>query len=343
MTSRGSLSRRAQRGLTLVELLVAMTVGLLVTLVAIGLLLLAAQGLGAVDSTADARDKERLALEQLSQIVLQAGFEDWSNAAAPLQSVARSLGTAPDPEPDLFGWDNAMFSPLGNEQLSSTTLITNGNRPGRCGGNATTSCRNGSDILAVRFQGVSRAADSNTPDGSMLDCGGTARPAMTGSDFSRRVLNVFHVAISEGATEPSLQCAVFDAGGTWRASRPLLEGVESLQVLYGTDGVQPGTPPADGAADSVADRWLRADQLTVPGNPVATRANWRRVRAVRLGLAVRGPVGSAVARETRTLHPLGEAFADSADAGSTLAASADGRLRTTRSITLHLRNDLAMP
>lgn len=334
---------RPQRGLSLVELMVAMAVGLMVTLVAIGLVLLASQGLRAVDSTSDARDKERLALEQLSRMVLQAGYEDWGNPAAPLQSVARLLGTGNDFEPDLYGWDNARFKAPANDALSTATTITNGNRNTGCGSNTTTACRNGSDILAVRFQGSSVPGSANTPDGTMLDCNGWAGSGLVDlSSFNRRLLNVFHVTVSNEG-EPTLQCSVFKQDGTWEDSRPLLEGVESFQVLYGTDGVAPGVAPTANGADSVPDRWLRADQLTVPADAAATRANWRRVRAVRIGIVVRGPVGSAPTREARQLFPLGEAFFDPDDAGSRLDAPADGRLRTARTITLHLRNDLAMP
>ncbi len=333
---------KAQRGLTLVELLVAMTVGLLVTLVAIGLVLLAGQGLRAVDEASDARDKERLAFEQIARIILQAGYEDWGNPAAPWQSLARRQGNAtdPEPEPDMFGWDNAIFSAPADDALSTTTAVTNGNRPSRCGKDNSPACENGSDILVVRFQGSGAPDD---PDGSMLNCNGWGVPGLSDMKFSKRSLNVFHVGMSSGDTEPSLRCSVLKKDGTWDDARPLLEGVESFQVLYGTDGVQPGLAPNEDDADGVADRWLRADELTVAGNAAATRANWRLVRAVRIGLVVRGPVGSAISRETRVLHPLGAQFASKDDAGSILSAPADGRLRTTRSITLHLRNDLSMP
>lgn len=144
-------------------------------------------------------------------------------------------------------------------------------------------------------------------------------------------------------TEPSFRCSVLKKDGTWADAESLLEGVESFQVLYGTDGVKPGLAPDPHDADGVADRWLRADELTVASNAAATRANWRRVRAVRIGLVVRGPVGSAISRETQVLHPLGAQFASNDDLGSNFNAPADGRLRTTRSITLHLRNNLSMP
>lgn len=335
--------RLAQSGLTLIELLVAMTIGLLVTLVAIGLLLLASRGLQAVDSTSDARDKERLAFELLSRVVLQAGYEDWSNNTAPLQSIARTLGTAADPEPDIFGWNNALFVPPAGDGLSTANSTANGNRPAGCGSQTSTACRNGSDILAVRFQGSSLPNDATKGDGSVADCNGQPVPGISNADFDKRALSVFHVRVFDGNKEPTLYCSALKKDGTWDDARPLLEGVESFQVLYGTDGVMPGIAPAANAVDSVPDRWLRADQLTVAGNAAATRANWRRVRAVRIGLVVRGPVGSDVAPEVRSMHPLGASYVSSDDEGSALATVNDGRLRTARTITLHLRNDLAMP
>ena len=66
---------------------------------------------------------------------------------------------------------------------------------------------------------------------------------------------------------------MFNEKGKWEDARPLLEGVESLQVLYGTDGVQPGLAPDPHGADHVADRparevavlHCRADELPVAG------------------------------------------------------------------------------
>jgi type IV pilus assembly protein PilW len=335
-------SAHAQRGFTLVELMVAMTISLVITLVAASLLLVGSQGLNAVDATSDARDKERLAFEQLSSAALQAGYEDWGMPSATLQSVARTLGTVSDPEPDLFGWNNASFNSPADDLLSTTTTTTNGNRTSACGSRTTTACLNGSDVLAVRFQGSSLPNNANRGDGSMLDCHGEAARGLTSANLNERALLVFHVNVPSTREEPSLRCSVLNENRTW-VTRPLLDGVESFQVLYGTDGVSPGIAAAANSADGVADNWLRADQLNVAGDAVGTRANWRRVRAVRIGLVVRAPVGSAVARQAQVLHPLGEAFASADDPGSALATAADGRLRTARTITLHLRNDLAMP
>jgi type IV pilus assembly protein PilW len=333
--------RPKQRGLSMVELMVAMTLGLLLVLVAVGILLSASQGFNAVDHSSVARDKERLATELLTSVILQAGYEDWGSPHQLLQSVARSENPAIDLEPDIFGWDNAFYAVPTDEKLSTSTKITNGDRPAKCGSDNSTACRNGSDILVVRFQGMSAASNAATGDRTMLNCGGGAEAAPLGAKLEERSINVFHLSRDSTTGEASLSCATYQNG--WKQSTPLIEGVESFQVLYGTDAVEPGLATSLNVTDSVADRWLRADQLTVADNAAATRANWRRVRAVRIGLVLRGPVGSAVEVAAKTVWPLGTTWVNADDAGSELLAPADGRLRTAHSFTVHLRNDLAMP
>lgn len=335
---------RGQGGFTLVELLVAMGLGLLVIAIAGGALLLGRQGFDAVDNGTQLRDKQRLAIDLLTRTIVQAGFEDY--AAAP--TTFRANADTTTLEPDIFGWNNAIFT-APSLSISATTTITNGDRPGKCSGVTDTSCRNGSDILVVRYQGVNSPTDATKADNSMVNCGGASERGLTTNDLNERGVSIFHVATVNG--EPSLYCSYYrHAAGVWQNPAPLIEGVESFQVLYGTDAVipntapvedNPATPLVENLQDSIAERWLRADQLTVPGNAVATRGNWRRVRAVRIGLVLRGPVGSAQQALATTFNPLGTAYTDSAnDVGAALAVSNDRRLRTVSSFTVHVRNDL---
>ena len=333
---------RRQGGLTLIELLVAMGLGLLVIAIAGGALLLGRQGFDAVDSGTQLRDKQRLAIDILTRTIVQAGFEDYAAAMTTFRANADTTSL----EPDIFGWNNAIYAAPGID-ISATTAITNSNRPSKCGSVTDTSCRNGSDILVVRYQGVTSTYRKDSfgqllADSTMTNCGGWGERGLTTNDLNERGASLFHVAAVNG--EPSLYCAYYDhKNGAWSASTPLIEGVESYQVLYGTDGVVPNVVPVISATaqDSIAERWLRADQLTVAGNVIATRDNWRRVRAVRIGLVLRGPVGSAQQSVTATLTPLGIAYTDNTnDTGAALSVTADRRLRAANSFTVHVRNDL---
>lgn len=331
-----------QLGLSLIELLVALGLGLVVVVIAATALLLGQQGYRAVDTTTQLRDRERFTADLLARVIIQAGYQDLGVATVALRSTAVQAGQG-DPEPDIYGWNNAVYATPANLILSEISNITNGDRTTstKCGSINDTSCKNGSDILVVRYQGVTSPTDPAKSDNTMINCRGEGESGLSTGNLNDRAASIFHVT-RDTSGEPSLSCSYYNFGsGAWVASTPLIEGVESFQVLYGTDGVAPGLVPT-AAQDTVAERWLRADQLTVAGNAASTRENWRRVRAVRIGLVLRGPVGSAQQSITATFSPLGSLFASSSDTGSSLAVAADRRLRQQSTFTVHLRNDLSL-
>lgn len=333
-----------QHGLTLIELLVALGLGLLVTIIATTALLLGQQGYRSVDSTTQLRDRERFATDLLTRVIIQAGYQDLGAGSVSLRSTAKLQGN--DPEPDIYGWNNAIYKAPEHLILSETSNITSGNRPSSSLCTATdTSCKNGSDVLVLRYQGVNSPTDATKPDNTMINCMGFGEAGLTNGSLNDRAVSIFHVTRGTNG-EPSLSCSYYSfaaTGGGWVASQPLIEGVESFQVLFGTDGVTPLTAASAAAVqDTVAERWLRADQLTVAGNDAGTRENWRRVRAVRVGLVLRGAAGSAQQASTATFTPLGSMYASTDDTGSNLAVAADGRLRLQSTFTVHLRNDLTL-
>jgi type IV pilus assembly protein PilW len=323
----------AQRGLTLVELMVAMAIGLLVTIVAVGALVMGRTGFSAVENTSQLLDNERLAVDLITRLVVQAGYQDLAAPMLATRAVAAALGQ--DPEPDIFGWNNAAYTQPTSLAMTTATEIQDGDRPGKCSGAPDTSCVNGSDVLVVRFQG------SNAADESMTSCMGTAQPGLTAGSLDERALNLLFVD-RDAAGEPALYCALYDhTAASWSTRQIVVPGVESMQLLFGVDNVTANTVPAAGGQDTIVDRWLRADQIKVAGNAVATRENWRRVRAVRVGLLLRGPVGSAIQRATATHNTIGPSFVSADDVGSALQVAADGRVRRVASFTVHVRNDLS--
>lgn len=306
---------KAVSGLTLVELLVAVTISAVIAIAAISALTISRQGFTAVDAAAQLRDNARFATDLIEKLGVQAGFRDVFQAASkPGNNEPR----------DVFGFNNQLSSP--SDPFNSST-----NRPANQAGL-------GSDVLILSYQPaltVPQTHQSPGPgpgviDNSMIDCMGNAAPAGPDGSFT----SVLHVDVSNDS-EPNLMCSV--GPGT---SQPILSGVENFQVLYGVDNVTPNA--ALGAANTrtfVATRYLRADQMTVTGNDVATNANWLRVRALRIGMVLRGPVGSSSERVTQTFYPLGQEGMSSAnDIGTAFVAPADGRLRQVVSFTVHLRN-----
>jgi type IV pilus assembly protein PilW len=319
------VSRRCrQAGLTLVELMVALVLGLLIAGAAIASLLVARQGFTSVDNTSQLRENARFAASLIERIVVEAGFE---NAA---------YGLITDPkEPGLRGFNNSLAS-AGTLPL---TLTHNSRTSANCGV-SDTSCMNGSDVLIVRYWGASR---SGAADGTIINCAGGPEPEATPAQGP--AYSIFHVV--RGADgEPTLACTYRDQATMAPKTVPLAKGVEALQVLYGTDAVTPNVCATDitgGGADSVAERYLTASQLDGATGTYCSN-NWARVRSVRIGLLVRGAANSAVTRAAANWPVLSASganysFADpTGDPGSMLAVAADGRLRQQMVFTVHLRN-----
>lgn len=340
MASHPTAGSRTQRGLTLIELLVALGLGMLVVMIGTTALLIGQQGYRSVDVTAQLRDRERFAADLIGRVIVQIGYQDYGSSTPTFRAKALAdakVDPSFDPEPDIWGWNNAVYKEPGSLVLSTDTQITNGNRPGACTV-TDTSCRNGSDVLVLRFQGANSATDPSKSDNTMINCMGQGEAGLTGGNLNDRAVSIFHVTRGTNG-EPALSCTYYNhKTGVWSTPAPMIEGVESFQLLFGTDGVSLAPPNA--TPDNTPDLWLRADQLTVAGNIVATRDNWRRVRAVRVGLVLRGDVGSAPQTTTATFAPLGSMYTNSTDdTGASLNVAADGRLRLQSTFTIHLRND----
>lgn len=326
------LPRRHQRGFTMIELLVALAIGLLITLAAVSALIATRQGFTTVDAASQLRDNGRFASDLIQRLGVQTGFKDAAQAAKP--SPPSASGVAANPAPNISGFNNALIS--ASDPLNVSTARTGGTEG------------YGSDILILGFQVAETFPGSGNSDGSMIDCSGnsTATPAIARDS---QVVSILHVAVSEG--DLSLMCTSSDTGlAPFPASQPIVKGVENFQVLYGVDGVTAGAAPPVAPGDTVPDSYLRADQLTVAGNPVATNANWRRVRSLRIGMVLRGPLNSAPDKTAQTLYPFGLAKASAAgakgsalsstnDPGTVFTTAADGRLRQVVTFTVHLRND----
>lgn len=315
-----SFQRTVQRGFTLVELLVTMILTLLVVLAATAMLTTARQGFSAVDATSQLRDNARFATSIVQRIVDQAGYLDTTYAASSRSSEFQVANLLSNPEPPIRGYNDAQY------------------RQPRVIGPTTENFTDGindSDMLAVRFQPGTTFPGSAVSDGTMINCAGTSEAAVSGRRFDRMV-NVFHVQISNTG-EPALMCtSSSDMTGVGQTI-PLVDGVETFQVLFGVDGVSPGAAPT-AAPDTVVDRYLRADQLTVSGNADATYKNWQRVRSVRVGMVLRGPPGSAPQSSVPAQFALGPLLSSDADAGTRRPVQSDGRLRQTVNFTMYLRN-----
>ena len=282
--------------------------------------------------------------------------------------------TSTTPEPDISGVNNVLVKTSLLPDLETAFIA----RPGasttdsKCSSSPDPACDNGSDALIIRYQTSPSIAGSSTSDGSMINCAGVADMSVP-VNSTDRMISVIHVAKSSTGSEPSLMCSYRSSAGVW-TTQPIVEGVESFQVLYGVDGATTGanTTFPTTIQDSVPDRYFNASQMvsgsdTVVANRVtaATYGNWNAVRSLRIGLILRGPLNSAPVKgaSIATLCPLGfknmatlstpsaTDCLDPPNASDTATNSAgaefprkgavipdDGRLRQALTFTVHLRN-----
>ena len=319
---------RSQYGLTLVELLVAMAISMVIVIAAVSALIMSRRGFTTVDAASQLRDNARFATDLIQRLGVQTGYKDATFAAK-----TRTPQDDPNPDPNVTGFNNAV--PSSTDPYNTAAARTTG------------SVGEGSDALVLRFQSAETFPGSGVPDGAMINCAGNPVSGIP-QNLDDRSTSVLYVDISSDG-EPSLMCSTGPS-----TEQPIVRGVENFQVLYGVDSVMPNTAPtaATGAVAvySVANRYLRADQMVVSGDAVGTKANWRRVRSLRIGMVLRGPVGSAQETVSRRLYPLGQAKASTTgSAGSAMSSAADvntafdtpvdSRLRQTVTFTVHLRNE----
>lgn len=215
--------RHRQRGLTLIELMLAMTLGMGVTLAALALLQSAKESYLAVDDGAQVQESGRYALEMIARALRQANHVPHDHAL--LTHLAReSLPVG------VQGHDNARLA----EQTPGITAPS------------PNPAAQGSDVLAIRFLGA----------GDMRNCAGTVTAAPQSSHTAALAQaiswNIFYVAV-DATGEPELRCKYPTRKGGWSAAA-MVRGVESFQVLYGVPDGESGNIVYRNAAQ-MASRW----------------------------------------------------------------------------------------
>ena len=317
---------KRQIGLTLVEMMVAMAISLLIALAAVSALIVARQGFTTVDVSSQLRDNARFSADLVQRLAVQAGYQDDLFASKKASTAEKEDANI---APGVYGFNNAL--------LSTTAPLTESTQRSE---------DNGSDILILRYQTAETFPGSGTADGSIIDCSGQS-PSAVATSKGDSIYSILHVATV--GNEPSLMCTYLDSATNTVTTVPIVQGVESFQVLYGVDNV------VDGKTDSVPDEYVRADEEKL-GNASATNENWRRVRSLRIGMVLRGAANSLLEKpaEDETFYAFGKGTNSAGgapgsalspgddDPGTEFKPDFDGRLRMTSTFTVHLRNDQAL-
>ena len=273
------LSRLPQAGLTLVEMMVALAVGLAVVLSAARLLGLANGAYAVQVESASLDDAGRNALELVGRAVRQAAHVD------PLQlDLSAPLDVLP-----------ARLDGLDAISLGGATAGI---------GTPLTAVANGSDVLAVRFPGAGAGPGG---DGSLLDCAGF------GVGAGEEGWSIFYVAKNADG-EAELRCK-YHGAARWSADA-VVSGVDSFQVLYGLDTDTPRDGAANRYVNADAIRALDAALgAGLPPQELKRRTWWKRVVSVRVALLLHGARPIRNDRGGQEFQLFGPAYAAGAAQG----------------------------
>lgn len=289
-----------QRGLSMVELMVALTIGMILAIVIGQAYLSASTAQSSQTDLTRIQESARFSFDLFAREGRMAGYRDNTiPAAAYLTFVTTAAATA-----FLTGTNDAATVALGSS-VTATVL-------------------NRSDTITFRFYGNDNAAGT-AADNSVLDCQGNSvrRVALLAE-------TIYVAADASNNNEPTLFCSsvyVTTPGGTPTTPTqvPLIPGVESLQILYGEDT----------DADGIVNRYVPIQSVTDLGT---IKSIWISAVIRASGNSAVGSASQTFNHFGPTYAPSDAAPAG--DAGSVFVSTSDSHLRRVLSTVVALRNNL---
>jgi len=321
---RRALHADTQRGLTLVELMISIAIGMLITFGMLLLIMNTSRGFKSQDDFARMQGSGIVALSYIGDAIRLAGFYGIGNAATPVDAAVGAVTTTTDcgsaANPPGANWALNAIAPLGGFS-GLTPLNVNATLPCILASNFQTG-----QILALRLSTGDPLRDPNN-DGNMVDAAfvanriyvqgnasgailfrGTDYGTLRGASQTRRVFGgadapifeyqayLFYIRPCSRPIAPPGCQATDDDGrpvptlvrqeldGPNMVERPLVQGIELIDYLFGLD--------ADG--DGVPDRYTAA--------PVG--GDWATVVVVRVSVLVRDSRATAGFDDTGKLYDL---------------------------------------
>ena len=302
-------SHATSRGFSLVELMVALALGLAVSALVARVWTNNRQAFRNQENSARIQENARFALQLLERELRMTGYKGLNQeGGAGNQMFGTNGNTNNGLYPPLVGYNDTAYNIFG-------------------AGGASVS----SDTLVVAFYG---SGANGVADNTVTNCFGYGIPA------GMLVQDTFSVAPQtwNGFTMPALMCNS-TYGGAYGSLGPLVFGVESLQVLYGeeTDGLGTGVPNRLVHAGLVTN----FDNVTQVRVSLLVRGEDRTVTTAQGQSNAMKTVSSAAPWGTKYYH-FGKTYAttDASDTGavSDMTSATDGRHRELVSTTVSLRN-----
>lgn len=264
---------RPQRGLSLIELMISITLGMLVVAALLALYLNVTRTNSEMEKANRQIENGRFAIQVLESDIVHAGFWGRLGYTMPPEPAFPVPSAIPDPCV-VTGWNDDYKKGLLGIPVQG---YANGSTLSGCG---VTGVLTSSDVLLVRHANTCTAgtagceggtdtgphiqvsgcqAGSPVPEAAyVIDTKGAAtlklrdKDCATVAPLRKVVTNLYYTATSNG--QPTLM-RVRLVNGVYAAPEPLIEGIEAFRVEYGIDTLGKnglaisGTNPGDGSAD----------------------------------------------------------------------------------------------
>jgi type IV pilus assembly protein PilW len=267
--------RRAQKGLTLIELMVALVIGLVISFAATVVYLATSTSTRVTQSVSDLGETGQLALELLGREIRKAGFypAQFSTSGQPLTSGSFSNtkdSTNAIFNAGVFGCDGATYNPSSkacNTKVSGVpdSLVINYMATADFGDSAVMGIHRDCNRVSVAVDAANAPAVA------------ASRPLYVSNRFGLTA-TTYTSAAGNAISTKSLAC---HGNGNEAATTltPHLAGVEDMFISYGVYGT---------SGQQTADRYYSATEVN--GLPALDGLTaWQRVTAIRVCLVVRTP------------------------------------------------------
>ncbi|MBF0270708.1 MAG: PilW family protein [Magnetococcales bacterium] len=356
MSPPGPRHPQRQQGFSLLEILIALGVGLIVITGMLTILSSTKQTYRLHDNLARIQENGRFAMELLSRELRMAGYWGCVSDVTPINVLVTPNAFSWAFNTQVTGFDNSTYASwpaaFRSAALPGTdAIVVSGIDPtaytveshNPCSAQFkiaqshdlnpdevafVTDCVQGAIFQITNANQNNRTLVHNSGTGSIGNvtkclggnCGGACASAWhaypPGSMLARIRAMAFFIGTGLNG-EPALYWEMLNRGdSTSRAE--LVNGVENMQILYGLDT----------DSDHVANQYLTA-------NAVEGSGNWSQIVSVRIGLLLRSPENVRSAPDT-TPYTLAETVI--ATSSTPVTHPADSRLRKVATTTIQLRN-----
>jgi type IV pilus assembly protein PilW len=263
----------AQRGVTLVEIMVSLVIGLVISLAAAAMYLAVSENSRSMKSNADINETGKLALDTIGREIQKAGFypAQFSSTAAinfhggffNAKSATNAMFNA-----GLFGCDGAAYDP--STKACGATVV---GAPDTLVINYFSTPEFGTASLYGNANDCNRQPVSNDTDNAAAVT--AKKPLLVSNRFGLTAASTYVDANKNSITTRSLGCHG-NGSDTAAAAQPQFNGVSEMSVRYGLYSSSTNQTPAD---------FLTAAQVTTKGTLGDVLA-WNRVTAVKVCFVV---------------------------------------------------------